>query len=147
MLEGKGLLGQRDESLVSYDASYEDNRIGKIVQILGDWKESSYSIVYDIKNKVSLASMKKEDSWERKILEECLYRLKLLDINFLKELINMAENNKIDDGYKVRILLDNFELKRKNILRMPEELKSFSINIFSELDCDFVAEHYTEMAI
>lgn len=131
MLKNKGLLGPRDSSLVAYSASYKDARVGRIAYIIEEWRKETYPLVYALKNKASLASLTKEDSLERGLLEKYLYRFKQLDFTLLKELVQIMETMdelNIDKG-KINSLLGDFRQRRLEIINsLLKEINQGRIN-------------------
>ncbi|RKY45196.1 MAG: hypothetical protein DRP81_04455, partial [Candidatus Omnitrophota bacterium] len=129
MLARKGLLKERDETLVSYKADYLDRRVKKIVEVIEKWRKEQFSLIYALKNEASLSSMRKEVSLERDLLEYYLQKFKLLDVNLIEELIELLEKIEENiDEIKVFNLINNFKKRREEIIkRLKKEIEKGNI--------------------
>ncbi|PIZ85046.1 MAG: hypothetical protein COX96_00645, partial [Candidatus Omnitrophica bacterium CG_4_10_14_0_2_um_filter_44_9] len=128
LLNRKGLLGSRDATLVTFEASYKDKRIARIAEIIEKWKPEAYRLVYVLKNRVSLGSMLKQGDSDIESLEDYLYRFKKLDFALLKGFVYLLkEESEIDEDLIQDLLMDFIEERSIIIEELLNDIKALRI--------------------
>lgn len=111
LLSQNRLLQNADTQHLTYNASYQDARIEKIAKMIEIWRREDFVLVYILKNRVSKLSLENVVCPERRTLEQLLHKLKVLDFEYLVELVQSVKMNQ-----NIQELSEGFILKRLSLV-------------------------------
>ncbi len=99
LMRREGLLGRRMENLVEYEFRYKDPLIGRIDQALQQWTDEVKPLMYALKNAVANDVLNRRHSTELDRLAGHFFRLKRLNYEFLKAIIDKIDAQRTTNGH------------------------------------------------
>jgi radical SAM superfamily enzyme YgiQ (UPF0313 family) len=132
LIEHKGLLRERTEDLVFYNADFQDKRIQHIALMADRWVEDLYPLIFGLKGEVATVSLDERNTdTSFKHVENTLYAFRRLELNFLKSLAAALEEEELFDGSRAEIVWENFTDQRKVLL--DQVRKNLNSGLFGDI--------------